>query len=338
MRSMRLHGVLATLAVLAIAMATTAPAAAQGPLTPVPGAFCTLLTSDEVSAAFGVPMELTGISGKSCSWTPVGMSTTDASLVPSLLPGTLADNKKYFKDFPGGIKDITVGGQPGLLRVHKDATGNHGSIFAEALDQVLEMDWDDYAGVSKADLKAALTQVMGAALPRMSSITFAEPTQQPGPSLVPDPDLAALFPATIGGQPVTVNTMQASYILSFFASSPEAQGAIQHLSDQLAAQGKTVDDLSYGNTQVTLDDKSVSIQALRVKGGDAAAIMDATLALTTSQMTSPQTSTAQVAGRDVTVTQDGDAGTKTYALPSGEVIWFVQADEPALSEVIGALH
>ena len=89
-------------------------------MTPVPGAFCTLLTSDEASAAFGVPLELTGISGKSCSWTPVGKSMMDASLVPSLFDGTLADNKTYYKDFPGGIKDITVGGQPGLLRLTTD--------------------------------------------------------------------------------------------------------------------------------------------------------------------------------------------------------------------------
>ena len=204
---------------------------------------------------------------------------------------------------------------------------------------MLQIDWSDYTGVSTADAAAALSQVMEAALPRMSSITFAEPTQQPGRSIVPDPDLAALFPTTIGGQPVTASTrIRPATCSSTSRPDPKAQAAVQQITDQLSAQGKTVDDMSFGSGQVTLGDKSATIPAFRVKGGDAAQFVDAALALTASGQADPRSSTTQVAGRDVTVTQDGDAGAKSYIFPSGEVLWFVTADEPTLSEIIGAIH
>ena len=120
--------------------------------------------------------------------------------------------------------------------------------------------------------------------------------------------------------------------------NPEAAAVLQQFTDQLSAQGKTVDDMSYGNGQVKLGDKAANILAFRIKGGDATPFLDAALALFASGQADPRSSKAQVAGRDVTVSQDGDAGPKSYIFASGEVLWLVTAEDPALSEIIGAIH
>jgi len=322
--------VLAAIAIMA------APAAAQEPVTPVPGAFCTLFTNEEASAAFGVPLQLTGISGKSCTWSPVGASASDASLVPSLFDGTLADNKEYYKDFPGGIQDITVGGQPGLLRVDTDPSGtiHNGRIFTETLGQVLQLSWADYNAVSNADIGEALTRLTEAALPRMSTITFAEPTQQPFPSFRTDPDLAAMFPDTINGQALAPQTYYLSDLLALFGDSNDM---VQQIEAQLSTQGKTLEDVTGGQVQVPGTDPAASIAALRIRGADVAGFTDAMLPLISTSIENATMGTANVAGRDVRTITDPSDGAVTYVLPSGEVIWLVVAQEPVLSEIIGAL-
>ena len=228
-----------------------APAAAQEALTPVPGAFCTLITNEEASVAFGMELVLTGISGKSCTWSPPGDFGSQASLVPALFPGTLAEQQEYYADFPGGIQEITVGGQQGLLRVSEDSWRS-GMIFTDALGEVLQFSWDDWEGLAPdVDIEAALTQVMEAALPRMSSITFAEPTPQPMPSFRTDSELVAMFPTTIAGQPVEAGSFMFTDMLAAFPSDPESQASIDRLTEILASQGRTLDDVSIGQAYIS---------------------------------------------------------------------------------------
>src|SRR6188472_129538 len=120
-----------------------ASVAAQETLTADPGTFCSLFTDQEASAAFGIDLTLTGISTRSCTWSPPGDFGSEASLVPAIHEGTLAENKDYYGSFPGGIQDITVGDQPGLLRVSEEPWRS-GIIMAESLGQVLQIGWDDF--------------------------------------------------------------------------------------------------------------------------------------------------------------------------------------------------
>ena len=220
----------------------------------------------------------------------------DASLVPSLFPGTLADNKAYYKDFPGGIKDITVAGQPGLLRTSKDPWMS-GVIFAESLGEVLQIQWDDYAGkAAKAKVAAALKQVMEAARPRMASISFAEPSQRPAPSYRTDVDLAAMFPKTINGQPVTPQTY---YLEDLFAAFGDTNEMGPQIAAVLATQGKTLDDVTGGLFQVPNTDPAASLSALRVIGADAATLVDPLLPLFSASTQGATIASATVAGRDV---------------------------------------
>jgi hypothetical protein len=304
--------------------------AAQETLTADPGAFCSLFTDQEASAAFGIDLTLTGISTKSCTWSPPGDFGSAASLVPMIFPGTLDENRTYYADFPGGIADITVGGQPGLLRT-SDTPWKSGIIFTEALGEVLQIDWEDFTGKAPdADVSAALKGLMEAALPRMASVVFTEPTAVPMPSFRSDPDLAARFPATVGGQPLTPQTAYLADLMTDPATqSPELVAA-------LTAMGKTVDDVTFGQASIP-GDSGGEISAFRVIGADANAFLDQAVALSAAGTDGAQMGTAQVAGRDVRTITDA-SGEVTYVLPTGDVVWEVVAQEPALSEIIGALH
>ena len=276
---------------------------------------------------------LTGISGKSCTWSPPGSFGSDASLLAALYPGTLADQEEYFADFPGGIEDITVGGQPGLLRV-SDEPWRSGIVFADAMGEVLQFQWDDYEGLAPdADVAAGLRQVTEEALPRMSTITFAEPTQVPMPSFRTDADLAAMFPATIGGQPVTVNTMYYVDLLAAMGSTDDE--AVQRIQDALAPEGRSIDDITFGQAYVATDPPA-NVGALRITGADARALEDSVLQAINQESVMPAITQGQVAGRDVRILTPAE-GPVSYVYTSGDVIWLVQAEEPVLSEVIGAL-
>jgi hypothetical protein len=325
---------LAAISSLAL-VAVPAPVAAQGAeaLTPVPGAFCTLITNEEASQAFGIELVLTGISGKSCTWSPPGSFGSDASLVPTIgIDASLDEVRLQYADYPGGIEDITVGGQPGLLRVNDDFWRS-GNIFTEALGEVLAFSWNDFEGLAPdVDTGAALTQVMEAALPRMSSITFAEPTQRPLPSFRTDAELTAKFPKTIGGQPVNVQSFFFADMMAMGGTDPED---VQQINDALAPFGKSINDLTIAFANVGTDPQT-NITAVRVIGGDARAILTALLPTLIAELDNPQTTAGQIAGRDVTIVTEA-SGDVTVYYASGDTIWSIQAAEPALSEVIGQL-
>ena len=100
----------------------------------------------------------------------------------------------------------------------------------------------------------------------------------------------------------------------------------------LDAQGKTLDDVSAAFAFTS--DAAASIIAIRVAGGDAAPVAQALLtALSGGQ--DFEAAPGDVAGRDVTVLSTDDGSTYLYV--NGDVAWFVDAEEPALSEIIGAL-
>ena len=148
------------------------------------------------------------------------------------------------------------------------------------------------------------------------------PTQAPVPHA--DPDLEALFPQTVGGQPLTIQSQAASETLS-----SDSEGAAELLA-QLAADGKTIDDVFFA-TGYTADYKSF-IYAIRVAGVDAAKYAPLLLA---SMGAGGQQAPGQVAGKDVTVVTTDSSS--QYFYPRNDVIWVVGAIEPALSEIFAAL-
>ena len=112
------------------------------------------------------------------------------------------------------------------------------------------------------DKQAALVALAEIGLPRLAAMPL--PTQEPLPSFAPEPSLLgdaaleALFPADIGGIPIDVTSMGGQDLL--------AQGTAdvpQELTDALAAQGKTLEDVSvaFGTAFDTADSSFASITA-----------------------------------------------------------------------------
>ena len=289
---------------------------------PAADAFCALFTTEEVlgvlGAEAGPDAEVTtepGLDG--CGWT---YTTTDGQVASASVGwagGDLDDQKAVW---PDGT-ELSVGGQAAYM-----APGI-GTLFVEAGGGVLMLTAFAFGGdLEQLDLEAAVTALGELAVARAADLPSA-PTPVAVPSFEADPELEALFPDTIGGQPLSVESMAGSQIAGSAAS--EGFAAVQATLD---AQGKTLDDVSAAFAFTS--DAAASIIAIRVAGGDAAPVAQALLtALSGGQ--DFEAAPGDVAGRDVTVLSTDDGSTYLYV--NGDVAWFVDAEEPALSEIIGAL-
>ncbi len=149
-----------------------------------------------------------------------------------------------------------------------------------------------------------------------------------------DPDLAAKFPKTVDGQPVTsVQTFRFMEILAAF-QTPQAQ------IDQFIAfanqAGIDPNSITFGTAQCTVGGSSESIQARRSPGGDANRFIQSLAAI--AQATgSPITLTpATVAGKNVQVANPGDSADYYYA--NGDTAWFLSGvDATTAATILTAL-
>ena len=143
--------------------------------------------------------------------------------------------------------------------------------------------------------------------------------ENPEPSFATDPQLAAAFPQTIDGQPVTgLNTVR---FLDFMCMLVGQQGV-----DQFKAQSQGVDlaTLSFGSAAVMVGDQSVQLIAFRTATQDAAALSQSFQQLASiagaEAGDAVTVTTSSVGGKSVTVLTDS-AGEVTYLYASGDVLW-----------------
>jgi len=156
------------------------------------------------------------------------------------------------------------------------------------------------------------------------------------PSAHPDADLASLFPKTVGGAPMTVTTRSGSDLTSQAGNSEAAQAQIQAF---LTSQNKTIADLSIGfGGGSTAEGQAYAVEAFRLKGADANAMLTALLPIFANSVESAQTSQVQVAGKTVTLVSNGSASASgqpaSYLYPKNDVVWIVSATDPTLTEII----
>ena len=210
----------------------------------------------------------------------------------------------------------------------------------------------------QVDVPAALMSLAEAALPRLASIPIPPtPTDEPAPSFYGDSVLAAMVPTEIGGSPVDVQTLSGADILA--QSDPSdvyGQAQLQALEDKLAGMGKSINDVSLAFGSFPTADSFGDITAVRVKGADVASVVDDLLPLLLTDVVDPVQTPTVIAGKNVTIVTDGPlqslapagspdpsadpyavAPDRAYVYPKGEVLWFVTADEPALTEVFQKL-
>jgi hypothetical protein len=291
-------------AATAFALVTGGSAAQAQSDDPVAVAFCSLYTAEEIESVLGTALAATP-NGDECTWaTPDGGLTSASAGWYEL---TIADHKGVW---PEGT-DHTIGG--------RTAWFSPGMFLQEMLIElepgVLHLVITGYDG----DVEAALLELGELAVARADSLI----PPAPDPTMPPmdgDPELEALFPPTIGGETLVVQSMAGTD----FISDPED---VAEVNAALASHGKTLDDVSFGIAILPTG----TVTAIKVAGADAAAFAEAVLAGT--QGGQVEMVPAQVAGKDVMHLPAVSA----YAYPSGDVLWVVQLEEPALSEVLTAL-
>ncbi len=198
------------------------------------------------------------------------------------------------------------------------------------------------AGASVAPTAAEASSGAGSsqgALPSFAIPSFAIP------SFASDNDLAAKFPKTIDGQPVT--NVQTFLFIDMLGFGGKNQQQIQQLAQSLSSFGIDLNTLSSGSADATVGGQDVQLQALRAPGGDASQIVTHynEIAAVFSQAlgnaapsSAPTLSQTNLGGKAVTLATDAD-GTKTYLYPTGDTLWIVDnmTDDQA-GTVLGALQ
>jgi len=145
--------------------------------------------------------------------------------------------------------------------------------------------------------------------------------QTPTPSFRTDAELNAKFPTSIGGQPVT--EVESQYWIDFLCYYPNNGTAIGKF---VSVFGTNLSGVTFGSGHVELDGNDITIQALRVGGGDAGQVMqhigDFLLALGADPATvqGMQTSTTSLGGKNVTVVTN-ENGDTSYVYASGDTAW-----------------
>jgi hypothetical protein len=311
---------LAAASCLAMASVTRAedasPAASPSP-------FCAILTEAEVSAAVKVNVVIDSSSDMDCDYASVQDYTyVDVRVETGAIDDALRNG---FPDF----EDVTIAGQPGLL------VPDGSLLYIQTDFGLLTIQLSGGVGEG-ATVTQALEALGATAFGRLASVSFPVPSlapvasSAPAPSFGGAPDLAALFPATIDGQPLPVQTIVGQQIAGLVTDPTR----LKLITDALTALSKTIDDLTIGIG-------GSAIIALRVQGVDGASTEQAFLPFLEAGITTPVQAAATVGGKSVMTIADGSASPSAatiYVYASGDVLWAVKAVDPELTEVFTKLH
>ena len=152
------------------------------------------------------------------------------------------------------------------------------------------------------------------------------------PSLVPDTTLEAAFPDQIDGQPVTGVT-SGSYLT--FMQEWTTQTEIDAYVAAMQSIGVNPALVSLGGASATIGGETVTISALHVPGGSAAAVAEKMVGL--SKETPPVYTTGNLGGKPVTISTTVSDGYITYLYFNGEFVWSLSMDEAQAAVVLAAL-
>ena len=311
-------------------LVAAAPAMAQDPSPAVsPSAICGLLTLDEIATAFKADLPVTSADDSSCSWDSYA-SSGSAQLSVSFTSGALDD---LATAYPDATKD-EIAGVPVLI-------GSDGSFLFAAVNggilSVFAFVYDE-----AVDVPTVVRSLSEAALGRMSGIELPpEPSARPQPSFVGDAELQALFPTSVLGQPMESQTISGQELAAQVDPTDEqSQAEFQALVDALSAHGKTLDDLSVGFAFAYSAEVTAALTAVRIHGVAIDEFTADLLPLLLTDITDPVQAQTTVAGKAVTMITDGPDSPDSqhrYAYPKDDVLWIVQADEPALTDLFNQL-
>ena len=270
---------------------------------------CALFSKAEVRDAIGVPMDARADpTFHSCTWGTTDSGDPERYLDLGWHVITWEDLVAVSPDLP----EMTVAGRAALW---------------DPVSQALSLDLDQGALAlsvneiaHRNDWQAALTGLGELAVDRAATLTGPPP---------PDADLVALFPAAIGGEDLL---MQAAYVDKEFPGGRDARG--KALRSALKAADKALGDVSMASGQVP--DAGVYLAALKVAGADAADFTETAIgwSIPGGGWTAEPPEFANGTVHAVTF---NDGSYTRYFYPKDDIVWIIDAAEPALSEILAAL-
>ena len=151
------------------------------------------------------------------------------------------------------------------------------------------------------------------------------------PSFVPDTALEAAFPDQIDGQPVT-DVTSGSY-LAFLQEWGEQEDIDGYVA-AMQSIGVNPALVSLGSANATIGGDVVSISALRVPGGLAAAVVEKIIGLSPDDP--PVMTPGNLGGKQVTIATDSD-GDVDYYYFNGEYAWLLNMEEAQAALVLAAV-
>lgn len=277
-----------------------------------------------------------------------------------LVPGFVIQGGDPNGDGTGG-PGYTIKDEPVVGRYHRgtvamartQAPDSQGSQFFIVLDDGAEgalAQYNTYAifgeVVEGMDVVDAIAATPNSGEPNNAALepvhilsATVEQVTVPEQPVAGDPELEALFPATINDQPLDVRTQNGSELRS---QIPEGDEFGQQIEGVLATLGRSFDDLSIGGGSVGAADDGVSVTGLRVKGADANAIATSLLPVLLS-FTDLQTHVETYGDKQIQVTTDGPdtpyvgVQDRFFVYPSGDVVWVIQGTDPWFSDLLAQL-
>jgi hypothetical protein len=161
------------------------------------------------------------------------------------------------------------------------------------------------------------------------------------PVVVAQEDVTTGFPASLGGQPLEVQTFTGPEWLARVDPATEDGARVTERTQTLvAASGGSIDDLSVATAlHEPSPGNHAAITAVRVTGATATDLVMPAIGLLLGDITDPALRLRNVSGRDVLrVTDAAVPGTyprTVYA--AGDTVWVVEAEGEPMAEILAAL-
>jgi hypothetical protein len=158
--------------------------------------------------------------------------------------------------------------------------------------------------------------------------------RQDGLSVIPsaastDSELAGLFPVSVGGQPVPVETWSgAQWVAGLDPDIPEEAAAIAATESLLAEVGSTLDEVEVASASVDLgQDGEVTIAAVRVPGSRAYDFIDAAVGALMPHAAEPAVGWGWAGDAWIAfyVRRDTSDDVLVIAYPADDTVWVIDA-------------
>lgn len=168
--------------------------------------------------------------------------------------------------------------------------------------------------------------------PEASASTDASIGAFPSFDLNGDPELAARFPDTVGGQPLQVQSMRGDTFMSVGGSDP----AFEEFLDSVDAD---LSDVSVAFGGAASGDSILSVGAFRILGASEDDLEREFIAASEDAGDITGLEQANIGGKDVWTAVDpsGETGASVYLYTKDDTLYFLTGSEAEVAEILEAL-